>query len=277
MLKPRLVSRLLFGVGLVAVGLVYAYPFLWMVAGSLKGRADLFAHGLRLLPSQLVWNNYAEAWRTAGFDVYLRNSALVTVTATLITLVLTSMAGYALARSDFPGKRVVLVTVVLTLFLPKGYTIIPIFDLVRRLGLLNTLWSVILVEAAMGMVVNTFLFTGYFGTLPYELEEAARIDGAGPLTLYWRIALPLARPMIGTVALFEFIGNWNSFLIPLVFTLGKPELRTVGVAIYAFGGQSSTNWTLLCAAATLSLLPTMLLFFLLQRFFVEGVAGAIRG
>jgi len=196
---------------------------------------------------------------------------------TLTVVVLTSLAGYALARNDFPGKKFVVGAILVTMFLPRGYTVVPIFELVKRLGLLNTLWAVVLVNAATAMVFNTFLFVGYFATLPRELEEAATIDGASFPRVYWRIALPLAKPMIGTVALFEFIDNWNSFFIPLVFTLGRPDLRTVVVGMYAFVGQHSTDWTLMYAAATMSLLPTMLVFFLLQRLFVEGVAGAIRG
>jgi len=127
------------------------------------------------------------------------------------------------------------------------------------------------------MVFNSFLFVGYFTTIPKELEEAATLDGANFLTTYLLIALPIARPIIGTVALFEFIDNWNSFFIPLVFTLGRPSLRTLTVGMYALVGESATDWTLLCAAATMSLLPTIILFFLLQRVFVDGIAGAIRG
>jgi raffinose/stachyose/melibiose transport system permease protein len=248
-----------------------------MLSGSIKTRTEFFEYNLRLLPDQPVWSNYTDAWQIARFGVYFKNSVVISVTATLIVVALTSMAGYALARGGFRGKRVILTAIVLTMFLPKGYAIIPIFELVRSLGLLNTLWAVILVNAGTSMVMSTLLFVGYFSTVPRELEEAAKIDGAGPLTTYWRIALPLARPMIGTVVLFEFIDNWNSFFIPLVFTLGRPDLRTVGVGMYAFVGQHSTDWTLMCAAATMSLLPTMLLFFLLQRFFMEGVVGAVRG
>jgi ABC-type glycerol-3-phosphate transport system permease component len=270
-------SRAVLYLALAVTSFFYAYPFFWMVSGSLKSRAEFFQNGLRLLPQKLVLTNYAEAWQIARFGVYFKNSFLITLTTTGIVVLLTSMAGYALAKSDFPGKRMLIGAVVLSLFLPKGYAIIPIFDLVKRLGLLNTLWAVILVNSATSMVVNTFLFVGYFTTLPRALDEAARIDGASHRMIYTRIAMPLAKPMIATVALFEFIDNWNSFFIPLVFTLGRPDLRTVSVGMYAFVGQHATYWTLMCAAAVMSLLPTLLLFFMLQRLFVEGVVGAMRG
>jgi len=275
--KRHLLSRTAFHIALAAFGFTYMYPFLWMLSGSLKTQQEFLGRSINLLPKQAMWQNYIGAWQTAKFSIYFKNSALVTTMTTLIVVMLTSMAGYALARSNFPGKKLLVGSILVTMFLPRGYTIVPIFELVKNLKLLNTLWAVILVNSATGMVFNTFLFIGYFTTLPKELEEAAIIDGASFPTIYRRIALPLAKPMIGTVALFEFIDNWNSFFVPLVFTLGRPDLRTVAVGMYAFVGQHSTDWTLMCAAATMSLLPTMILFFLLQRLFVEGLTGAIRG
>jgi len=275
--KRRFFSRTIFYIALIVFGFLHTYPFLWMLSGSLKTQQEFFDRGINLLPQQAMWQNYIEAWQTAKFGIYFKNTVLVTMTTTVIVVILASMAGYTLANSNFPGKKLVVGSILTTMFLPRGYTIVPIFELVKSLRLLNTLWAVILVNAATGMVFNTFLFIGYFSTLPRELEEAAIIDGASFPTIYLRVALPLAKPMIGTVALFEFIDNWNSFFVPLVFTLGRPDLRTVAVGMYAFVGQHSMDWSLMCAAATMSLLPTMILFFLLQRLFVEGLTGAIRG
>lgn len=254
----------------------YIYPFLWMVASSLKTKREFFSNGLSLLPQQLIWGNYVEAWQSAKFGVYFGNTIFISVISTVLVVGMTSMAGYALARNDFPGKRILIGTMLATLFLPRGYTIIPIFEIIQNLHLLNTLWAVILVNTATSMVFNTFLFIGYFTDLPKELEDAAAIDGANFPAVYWYIAMPFALPMIGTVVLFEFIDNWNSFFIPLVFTLGRPNLRTVTVGMYGFLAESATDWTLLCAAAVMSLLPTMILFLLLQRTFVNGLAGAIK-
>ena len=270
---PRIVSHL----ALAVFGFFYMYPFLWMMAGSLKTRSEFLGNSLNLFPAQLMWENYTEAWQGAQFGIYFKNTIFVTVTSTAIILILTSMAGYALARQNFPGRRLMIGLIVLTMFLPTGFTIIPIFELIRALGLLNTLWAVILVNVANSMIINTFLFVGYFSTFPQPLEDAAMIDGANFPTRFWKIGLPLAKPMIGTVALFEFIDNWNSFFIPLVFTLGRPDLRTVTAGMYAFVGQNSIDWTLMSAAATISLLPTLIVFFLLQRVFIEGMAGIIQG
>jgi ABC-type glycerol-3-phosphate transport system permease component len=181
-----------------------------------------------------------------------------------------------LARTQFVGRRGCLLLVSVTLFLPHGYTIIPVFDVIRGLGLLNTLWAVVIVQSAGGVVFATFLFMGYFMTIDRELEDAARVDGANFHQVFWRVMLPLAGPMLATVALFTFISAWNSFFIPLVFTLSRPELHTLAVGMYAFVGQNSTQWTYLCAGSVLTLAPIILVFVLLQRYFVNGIAGAVK-
>lgn len=258
-------------------GIFYMYPFLWMIGSSLKTRSEFFDQGLGLFPEYPRWANYVEAWQSAHFGVYFANTVFVSVIATAFVVVLTSMAGYALARNDFPGKHILIGCMLATMFLPRGYTIIPVFEIIKWLNLLNTLWAVILVNAATGIVFNTFLFFGYFTTFPREIEDSAIIDGASYPALYWHIAMPFALPMVGTVILFEFLDNWNSFFVPLVFTLSRPDLRTIAVGMYSLAGETATDWTLLCAAATISLLPTMILFILLQRTFVNGIAGAIKG
>ena len=261
---------------LLVAGLAWLYPLFWVVGSSLKSDGDFFGRGLNPLPSHALWSNYTQAWQEASFGRYFLNTLLITAGTVAVTLVVTSMAGYVLARVRFPGKAVCLGLVSATLFLPHGYTIIPIFDLVQRLHLLDSLLSVILVQSAGGIVFGTFLFMGYFMSIDRELEDAAAVDGAGFHQTYWRIMLPLSGPMLATVGLFTAISAWNSFFIPLVFTLGRPELRTLAVGMYAFIGENSTQWTLLCAGTVLTLAPIIVLFLLLQRFFVNGLAGAVK-
>src|SRR5581483_3559378 len=205
------------------------------------------------------------------------NTLVITAATVAFTLIFTSMAGFVLARTNFPGKKILLGLIAITFFLPSGYTIIPVFDLIQRLGLLNTLGAVILVETAGNMVFSTFLFMGYFFTMDRELEDAARVDGATFNQLFWQVMLPLAGPMLATVGLFSFIGSWNNYFIPLVFTIGVPELRTLPVGLYAFISQTSTNWTLLCAASIISLGPIIAVFVFAQRYVVNAVAGAVKG
>jgi raffinose/stachyose/melibiose transport system permease protein len=275
-LSRRTAARLLTHLLLLGGGFLWMYPFLWALGSSLKSTDGFFNEGLNFIPQEVEWYNYVNAWNEASFGQYFFNTVFTSALTVLFTLLFTGMAGYVLARTYFPGKKLVLGLIGITLFLPHGYTIIPVFDVVQHLGLLNTLWSIIVVLTAGNMVFNTFLFMGYFSTMSREIEEAARIDGAGFNALYWRVMFPLAGPMIATVTLFTFIGSWNDFFIPLVFTLGRPELRTLAVGMYAFVGNNSTNWTYLCAGSVIALAPIMLVFLFLQRFFIEGIGGAVK-
>lgn len=263
---------------LLAGGLIWVYPFLWMLGSSLKSPNGFFNEGLSVLPKEFAWSNYSNAWNVGSFGQYFFNTVFVTVLTVAFTLAFSSMAGYALARRKFPGKAALIAVIAVTLFLPRGYTIIPVYDLIQRLGLLDSpLIAIILVQTGGSLVFSTFLFMGYFSTIDHELEEAAFVDGAGFNQLFWRIMLPLATPMLATVGLFTFIGSWNDFFVPLVFTFADPTMRTLSVGMYAFVGENSTNWTYLCAGAVITLAPIMLVFIFLQRFFISAIAGAIKG
>ena len=272
----RRVVTVMTHLALLVSGLAWLYPLFWALGSSLKSDDDFFTDGLNPMPSHFLWANYLNAWQDASFGRYFMNTILITVGTVVITLIVTSCAGYVLARTRFPGRGFCLGLVSATLFLPHGYTIIPVFDLMQRLHLLNSLWSVIIVQASGGVVFGTFLFMGYFMAIDKELEDAAQVDGANFHQTFARIMLPLSGPMLATVGLFTAISAWNSFFIPLVFTLGRPELRTLAIGMYAFIGENSTEWTLLCAGTVITLAPIILLFVLLQRFFVNGLAGAVK-
>jgi raffinose/stachyose/melibiose transport system permease protein len=260
---------------LLPIGFVWIYPFLWMVSAGFKTNADIFA-GLNLIPTDPQPGNFTRAWTDANIGRYFLNTTIVTVGSILIVLISVSMIGYALGRYQFPGKRIIIVLFALTVFLPEGYTIIPIVELISRLGLANSLLGVTLAQSGGANVVLVLLFAGYFSQLPNELEEAAVIDGAGFLRVFWEIMLPLAKPVIATTIILQFMHSWNAFLQPLVLTLSRPDLRTLAVGIYAFRGQFFTDWSGMAAAATISLAPIVIVFLFLQRYFVEGIAGAVK-
>ncbi len=262
---------------LAGLGFFYMFPFLWVLAASFKTPSEFFASGLSLLPQRLNLDNYIYAWEAGNFSTYFANTVLTTVSVTLLVILLSSMAGYVLSKTSFPGKRAFIGTMLVLMFLPAGYTIIPTFELVQKLGLLNNLLSIIIVQTAGGLIFNTLLFMGYFATIGKEVEEAALVDGANLPITYWHVMLPMAKPMVATVGLFQFMINWNSFWIPLVFTVGNPSLRTLAVGLYSFVGENSTGWTYIAAGAVLSIIPIMIVFFFLQRYFIEAVAGAIKG
>ncbi len=271
-------GRVLLHVALLGIGAVYIFPFVWMLGTSLKTPGEFFTLGLRPVPAgEWQWSNFREAWVTANFGQYFLNTAVLAVSVTALVVLLTAMAAYALTRLEVPFKPVILGAVFLTFFLPSGiFNIIPIYTVVQNLGLLNSLGAPILVLTGGQMVFNTLLFYGYMRTMPQAIEEAAIIDGASVHQRFRLIVLPMAGPMVATVGLFTFINTWNDFFVPLVFTLSRPELRTLAVGMYAFVGDASREWTLLCAGATISILPIIFVFILLQDRFTEAFAGAVK-
>lgn len=262
---------------LLVGGLLWLFPLLWTLGSSFKSDNGFFSQGLNPLPDGVHAGNYSSAWQEASFGSYFFNTVVVSGGAVILTLLATSMGGYVLARTRFPGRKLCIGLISVTLFLPHGYTIIPIFDIVREIHLLNTLWAVIIVQASSGLVFATFLFMGYFSTMDKGLEDAAKVDGASFHQTFWRVMLPLSGPMLATVGLFTFISAWNSFFVPLVFTLSRPDLRTLPVGMYAFLSENSTQWTFVCAGSVITLVPIVVIFLLLQRYFVNGLAGAIKG
>lgn len=261
---------------LVGGAFLWLYPFIWMLSAAFKAPAELFGGGLGLVPEAPTLDNFVRAWTVARFSDYFVNSVIVSSAVVGLVLIVTAMAGYVLGRYDFPFRRLAIVILAGSVFLPAGYTIIPVYDLVRSLGLLDSLAGVILAEAGASPVVFVLLFASYFRSVPRELAEAAALDGAGFVRTFAQVMLPQARPIIGTVVIMQLVWAWNSFLIPLAFTLSKPELRTLGVGMYAFRGENMIDWTGMAAAATISLLPVVLVFLAFQRYFVEGLAGSVK-
>ncbi|MBF8189449.1 carbohydrate ABC transporter permease [Nonomuraea sp. K274] len=262
--------------GLAVLGGLWVYPFVWLVSASLKTSPEIFGRGLNLLPGEPVWENYARAWTEVGFASYFVNTLVITAGTVLLVVVRSALAGYVLGRYDFVGKKLLIGLFLVTFFLPEGYTIIPITQLTDQLGLLNTHTGVILGLGAGGQIASTLLYAGYFRRLPKELEETARLDGAGHFTVFFRVMLPLAWPITATVVILTYLFAWNVYLLPLVFTLSEPDLRTLAVGMTVFVGERGTDWSGMAAAAVISLIPVMAVFVALQRKFVDSLAGAVK-
>lgn len=259
------------------LSIIFLYPTVWMVSSSFKTQRQMFQRDLNLIPNPVRPQNFLRAWKTAKFSVYFLNTVIFACSVVLFNLVLASSSGYVLARHSFPLKKTFLAGVMFTLLVPQATTMIPLFHLVRMLRLMNTRWGYILASAGGGLTLGILLFMGFFRGVPYELEDAAKIDGCNLPQRYWHVMLPLARPIIATLTITNFVGAWKSFLLPLIFTLSRPNLRTLGVGMFSFIGEHSTDWTGMAAAATISLLPMMPVFVVFQRYFIEGLAGAVKG
>jgi len=261
---------------LAAVAVLWIYPFIWMVSASLKSSMEVFTAGLRIIPEAFAWENYSRAWNDAGFSRYMVNTVLVTVATVAIVVVRCALCGYVLGRYRFPGSRIIIGILVATLFVPTGYTIIPVVKLSMELNLLNSLTGMVLALSGAANVSAILIYAGYFRQLPKELEEAAVVDGAGFFRVFFTIMLPLSMPVTATVALLTFLSTWNAFFLPLVFSFSSPQLRTLSVGMQAFVGENATDWSGMAAAGVVSILPIVVLFLFLQRFFVEGIAGAVK-
>lgn len=270
------VWALIISVILVPIVIAWIYPFIWTLSSSLKTTSEIFG-SLNPFGSVLQLGNYVQAWRDADMGRYFFNTVFVTVFSIVISVLTAALMGYVLGRYRFPGKKVIIGFFALAVFLPEGYTIIPIYDLIARLHLSNTLWGVTLAEAGGVNIVSVLLFAGYFAQLPAELEEAARVDGAGFLRIFARVYLPLARPVTATAVIIQFLHSWNDFFLPLVLTLTRPELRTLSVGIYALRNEYLSQWGVMTAAVMIAIIPIIVVFLFLQRYFVEGIAGAVKG
>jgi ABC-type glycerol-3-phosphate transport system permease component len=261
---------------LTVLAVVWIYPFVWMVSASLKSSLEVFTAGLKIVPQDFAWENYARAWSDAHFGRYMLNTVILTVSTVVIVVVRCALAGYVLGRYRFRGQKVIIGILVATLFVPTGYTIIPIVKLSMELGLLNFLTGMVLALSGAANVSAILIYAGYFRQLPKELEEAATVDGAGFLRTFFQVMLPLSMPVTATVALLTFLATWNAFFLPLVFSFSDPDLRTLSVGMQAFVGENATDWSGMAAAGVISIVPIVALFLFLQRYFVEGIAGAVK-
>lgn len=274
--NPRLKWAVIgFHVLLAAYSLIVLYPLLVMLFSSVKSTRELFTNPLGV-PVHPVWSNYAQAWKEAKFAIYFKNSIWVTVASTASILFFSSMASYILGRMKFKLNAWVYGLFMAGLVIPGRLAIIPLFLLIRDLHLLNTHTGLILIYTGHAMPFSIFLLTTFFRQIPHELEEAAVVEGAGRFAIYWQIMLPLVRPALATVGIFEFLHVWNDFFFPLVF-LRSEKLMTIPVGLSVFFGEYATNWALLFAALAISILPVVVAFVVMSKQFIAGLtAGAIK-
>lgn len=248
---------------------VVIFPFLWMIGTSLKTFAESMQVPPKLFPSEFQWENYLQVTESINFAQAYLNTTFVVVGRTIGQLILCSMAAYAFARLEFPGKNIIFLLVLSVLMVPPQIIMIPSYGLMRILDWLDTYY--VLIVPGIFNAFGTFLLRQFFMTIPKELEEAAKIDGCSYFGIYWRIFLPLAGPGLVALTVFSVQEAWNDFLWPLIMTSSN-EMRVLSVAMAAFQGQYVTDYPLLMAAATMATLPIIVLFLILQRYFIEGIA-----
>lgn len=255
---------------LSGLALVLALPLLWLVSTSFKTGAQTFLMPPQWIPEPIVWSNYPEAFRAVDFGRYFWNTIYVTLASTAGTLVTASLAAFAFARLRFPLRGPLFGLVLSTIMLPGIVTLIPTFIVFRYLGWIDSFKPLIVPNWLGGGAFYIFLFRQFFMTLPLELDEAARVDGASNFLIYGRILLPLSAPVAATVAIFSFIYNWNDFFTPLIY-LQSPRNWTMAIGLQSFKDLYSTSWNLMMAASTVMIAPLLALFFAAQRYFTSGI------
>lgn len=260
---------------LVAAVCLTIFPLAWMVMASVMPAGEASAYPMSWVPSALSLEHYRALFSRLEIVRYIANSALIAGAVTLISLVVNSMAGYAFAKLSFPGRERVFRGLVATLVVPGQVTMLPLFMLLKYLGLINSFWGVIV--PGMASVFGIFLFRQYALSIPDSLLDAARIDGAGEWRIYRSIVLPLCKPILLTLAVFTFMGTWNDFMWPLV-VLTDSRLHTLPVALANLSGEHVQDTELMMAGALLTVLPVIVLYALLQRYYIEGImVGSIKG
>lgn len=260
---------------LLLFSVIIVYPVVWMVFASLKTDGEIVTN-IWGPPQRLVFENYLQAWQTAGLGFALVNSVIVSVTVVALIMVLASLAGYALARFRFRFATFILMVFVLTMQAPVP--IIPLYAMLVQLGLTNSYPALILPMVAGGLPLSIFIFQAYFRTLPRELVEAAIVDGCTPVLAFLRVVVPISMPVFATVAILEFLGAWNQYFLPLIL-IRSPEMRTLPLAIQVFFYDwGRTEWAQVFAALTIGSVPMIIVYLLMQRQFIQGLtSGALKG
>lgn len=263
------------------VALITLYPIIYVVFGSFKLNQELLVGGINILPSKWIVSNFVEAWNAANFAVYTFNSIFLASGVMIVTLLVTSMAGYVFSRKNFRGKELIYGLFVAFMFVNVGsVTLRPLFELAVKLHMNTSLWSVVIISAGTGQATYIFLIRGFMNSVPKELDEAAKIDGCTFFQTFHKVMLPVLKPILATVALLSFRGGWNEYILPLVFTMTDKTKRplTVGVTMLKNSGDGAAAWNIMFAGATIAIVPILVIYIIASKYFINGMtAGAVKG
>jgi len=246
-------------------------PLLWTISTSLKSPEEIARDPSRLIPRHFAPENFAKAWTALPFTAFVTNTIFVTAVNTVATVLTAALVAYGFARFRFRGRNLLFYMMLGTMMLPSQVTMVPVFMIWRGMHAIDTYWPLIVPTFLGGGAFNIFLLRQFFLTIPREIDEAAMLDGASYFRIWWKVLLPLSAPALATVAIFSFIGNWDSFDGPLIY-LNSSEKYTVALGLRMFQDSYSNETEQLMAASLIHILPMILIFFLAQRYFLKGVA-----
>jgi alpha-1,4-digalacturonate transport system permease protein len=262
-------SNILLYITLIILVCIFIFPVIWVLLSSLKDSTELYSWPPKVFPENPTLENFIASFQKGNFGLYFLNSAFVTVTATILTLLINTMAGYALAKYRFKGDTFLLIGFISTLMIPLEVIMTPIFSVISKLGLYNSLWGIIIPPAATP--TGVFLIRQYLLTVPDELLEAARIDGAGEWKIFWKLIVPIATPVISVLAIFSFMWRWDDFIWPLI-VISDPTKYTIQLALSNFIGEYNVDWGSLLAMSVVTMIPILIVFLIFQKQFIQGMA-----
>lgn len=254
---------------LSAFALFFIIPFLWILSTSLKGDSQIFTIPPQWIPDVVHWDNYSKVFDRIPFLLYVKNSVFISAIVITGTLLSSSIVAYSFACLNWPGRNLLFIIVIATMMLPMQVTMIPVFVFFKELGWLNSFKPLTLPSFLGGGAFNIFLLRQFFLSIPKDLLDSARIDGCSEFRIYWNIVLPNSKPALATVAILTFMFSWNDFLGPLIY-LSDQAKGTIALGLGMFVGQYVTEWALLMAASLLMMLPMLLIFFMFQKYFIQG-------
>lgn len=267
----RIVITIAFGI----IALIALYPIIWMFASSLKTMSDLYTIKWGF-PSHPQWQNYVDAINT-GLILHFKNSAIVVISAVMLMVLLGSMIAYSLTRYSFRGRKILFFYFLVGQMIPAQTVVVPLYLELKKMGLINTFAGLILAYAAAGLPFTVFLLQGFFRSVPRDLFDSAAIDGCSDYGIFWKIVLPLSKPAVASVIIFQSIYVWNEFIFALTILREEPK-HTLTLAVYKIIGRYWTNYPLFFATLCIAIIPIIIVFFMFQRYFIKGItAGALKG
>jgi multiple sugar transport system permease protein len=265
----EMISKTLMFFMLLVISFLVLVPFLWMLSSSLKLDNEVFSVPIQWIPKSPRWANYLDIWKQVPFLTFYKNTAKLTLIITLLQLFTSSLASYGFAKMKFPGRNTLFIAYIATIAVPWQVYMVPQFILMKKVGLVDTHMSLILLQAFTAFGV--FLLRQFYMSIPEELSEAARIDGLSEYGIYARIILPLSKPSLATLTIFTFVNTWNDFMGPLIY-LNSTKLKTIQLGLRMFISQYAADYGLIMAASVVAVVPVVILFIFTQRFFIEGIA-----
>ncbi|GGG07469.1 putative ABC transporter permease protein YurM [Paenibacillus albidus] len=261
---------------LILLAAIFLIPVLFIAFTALKSKSDLLTSPFYALPQKFQWGNFAEAWNQGKMSMYMSNTAFICLVKVPLGIMIEALAAFALTRLNFKWSNSMFAFFLVGMMIPIQATLVPLNIFLNKTHLVNTYPGIFLVYVGFGIPFGILILRGFFRTIPKEIDESALIDGCGDMGKFYRIVLPLAMPAIATLVIFDFMATWNEFLLAQIF-ITKDSMRTITTGLLSFKGEHATDYTLMNAGVLISIIPTLVVYLLFQKYFVSGLAGSVKG